>query len=36
MNLAITYEMDYYIYDQEIILFIKSLKNMQNRNFWKQ
>ena len=27
MNLEITYEMDYYIYDQEIILFIKSWKH---------
>ena len=33
MNPAVTYEMDYYIFDQEIISILKREKKMQNRNF---
>ena len=36
MNAAVTYEMDYYIFDQEIIFILSRAENVQNRNFWKQ
>ena len=33
MNAAVTYEMDYYIFDQEIIFILSRAENVQNRNF---
>ena len=36
MNPAVSFEMDYYIFDQEIIYILSRAENMQNRNFWKQ
>ena len=36
MNLAVTYEMNYYIFEQEIIFILSRAENMQNRNFWTQ
>ena len=36
MNPAVTYEMDYYIFEQEIIFILSRAENVQNRNFWKQ
>ena len=33
MNPAVTYEMDYYIFDQEIIYILSRAEKMQNRNF---
>ena len=36
MNLAIPYEMDYFIFGQEIIFILSRAESMQNRNFWKQ
>ena len=36
MNPAVIYEMDYYIFDQEIIFILTRAENEQNRNFWKQ
>ena len=36
MNPAVTYEMDYYIFEQEIIFILSRTENVQNRNFWKQ
>ena len=33
MNPAVTYEMDYYIFDQEIISILSRAEKMQNRNF---
>ena len=33
MNPAVTYEMDYYIFEQEIIFILSRAKNVQNRNF---
>ena len=35
MNPAVTYEMDYYIFEQEIFILSRA-ENVQNRNFWKQ
>ena len=36
MNPVVTYEMDYYIFEQEIIYILPTAENVQNRNFWKQ
>ena len=36
MNPTVTYEMNYCIFDQEIIFILSKAENMQNRNFWKQ
>ena len=36
MNPAVTYEMDYYILEQEIRFTLSRAENMQNRNFWKE
>ena len=36
MNPAATYEMDYYIFEQEIHFALSRAENVQNRNFWKQ
>ena len=36
MNTAVTYEIDYYIFEQEIIFILSRANNVQNRNFWKQ
>ena len=36
MNPVVTYEMDYYIFDQEIIYILSRAEKMQNRNFWRQ
>ena len=36
MNPAVTYEMDYYIFDQEIIYILLRAEKMQNRNFLRQ
>ena len=36
MNPAVTYEMDYYIFEQEIIFILSRAENLQNGNFWKQ
>ena len=36
MNPAVTYEMDYCIFDQEIIHILSRAEKMQNRNFSKQ
>ena len=36
MNTAVAYEMDYYIFEQEIIFVFSKADNLQNRNFWKQ
>ena len=33
MNPVVTYEMDYYIFDQEIIYILSRAEKMQNRNF---
>ena len=33
MNAAVTYEMDYYIFDQGIIFILSRAENVQNRNF---
>ena len=32
-NAAVTYEMDYYIFDQEIIFILSRTEKVQNRNF---
>ena len=36
MNLAVTYEMDYYKFEKEIIFIVSRAEKVQNRNFWKQ
>ena len=36
MNPAVTYEMDYSIFDQEIFFILSIAEKVQNRNFWKQ
>ena len=36
MNLAVTYGMGYYIFEQETIFILSRAENVQNRNFWKQ
>ena len=36
MNPVVTYEMDYYIFDQEIIYILSRAEKMENRNFSKQ
>ena len=36
MNPAVTYEMDCYIFDQEIIYILSRAEKMENRNFSKQ
>ena len=36
MNPVATYEMDYYIFEQEIIFILSRAENEQNRNFWRQ
>ena len=36
MNPAVTYEMDYYLFEQEIIFILSRVENVQNRNFRKQ
>ena len=33
MNPAVTYEMDYYIFEQEIIFILLGAENGQDRNF---
>ena len=33
MNPAVTYEMDYYIFKQEIIFILSRAENVQNSNF---
>ena len=33
MNLAVTYEMDYYIFEQENIFILSRAENAKNRNF---
>ena len=33
MNPAVTYEMDYYIFEQKIIFIVSRAGNAQNRNF---
>ena len=33
MNPAVTHEMDFYIYEQEIIFILSKAENVQNRNF---
>ena len=33
MNPAVTHEMDFYIYEQEIIFILSRAENVQNRNF---
>ena len=33
MNPAVTNEMDFYIYEQEIIFILSRAENVQNRNF---
>ena len=35
MNPAVTFEMDYYIFEQEIVLILSRAENLQNRNFSK-
>ena len=35
MNPAVTYEMDYYIFEQEIIFILSRAENVQNRNLIK-
>ena len=34
-NPAVTYEMDCYIFEQEISFILSRAENVQNRNFWK-
>ena len=36
MNPTVTYEVDYYMLDQEIIFFSSKTENVLNINFWKQ
>ena len=36
MSPGVTYEKDYYIFDQEIIFTLSRAENTQNRNFWRQ
>ena len=33
MNPAVTYEMDYYIFEPEIVFILSRAENMENRNF---
>ena len=33
MNLAVTYEIDYYTFEQEIFSNLSRTENVQNRNF---
>ena len=33
MNPVATYEMDYYMFEQEIFFILPRAENMQNRNF---
>ena len=33
MKQAVTYEMDYYIFEQEIMFILSRVENVQNRNF---
>ena len=33
MNAAVTCEMDYYMFEQEIIFILSRTENVQNRNF---
>ena len=34
MNPAVTYEMDYYIFEKEIIFILWTAKNVQIKNFF--
>ena len=36
MNPVVAYEMDYYIFEPEIIFILSRAENVQTRNFWKQ
>ena len=36
MNPEVTYEIDHFIFDHEIIFILSRAENVQNRNFWKQ
>ena len=36
MNLAVTYEMDCYMFEQEIIFILSRAENVQNRSCCKQ
>ena len=33
---VVTYKVDYYIFEQEIIFILSRDEYVQNRNFWKQ
>ena len=36
MNPAVTYEMDYYIFEQNFFFILSRAEKVQMRDFWKQ